>query len=57
MGVSGQPHAPYAVYPRKGPPVHIVQEAGWSLELVQIQSLEEKSFAGDRAPIAWFSSL
>jgi hypothetical protein len=34
----------------KGPPVPIVQEAGWAPELVWIQSLEEKSFAsaGDR---------
>jgi hypothetical protein len=40
--------------PRKGPPVPIVQEAGWAPEPVWTQRLEEKSFApaGDRAPIA-----
>jgi hypothetical protein len=30
--------------PGKGPPVPIVQEAGWALELVWTHSLEEKSF-------------
>jgi hypothetical protein len=48
MGVSGQRHAPAALLPPvKGPPVPIVQEAGWAPEL------EEKSFApaGDRTPI------
>jgi hypothetical protein len=35
MGVSGQRHAPAALYPReKGPPVPIVQEAGWAPEPV-----------------------
>jgi hypothetical protein len=38
----------------KGPPVPIVQEAGWASEQVWTQELEEKSFvpAGDRIPIA-----
>jgi hypothetical protein len=55
MGVSGQRHAPAALLPPgKGPPVRIVQEAGWAPEPVWIQRLEEKSFApaGDRTPIA-----
>jgi hypothetical protein len=55
MGVSGQRHAPAALLPpRKGPPVPIVQEAGWAPEPVWTQRLEEKSFApaGDRTPIA-----
>jgi hypothetical protein len=30
--------------PRKGPPVPIVQEAGWAPEPVWTQRLEEKSF-------------
>jgi hypothetical protein len=52
MGVSGQRHAPAALLPqRKGPPVPIVQEAGWAPEPVWTQRLEEKSFApaGDRS--------
>jgi hypothetical protein len=55
MGVSGQHHAPAALYPRgKDPPVPIVQEAGWAPEPVWTQRLEEKSVApaGDRTPIA-----
>jgi len=54
MGVSGQRHAPAALYPQgKGPPVPIVQEAGWATELVCTQRLEEKSFAsaGDQTPV------
>jgi hypothetical protein len=39
MGVSGQRHAP-----GKGPPVPIVQEAGWAPEPVWKQRLEEKLF-------------
>jgi hypothetical protein len=53
MGVSGQHHAQAALYPRgKGPPVPIVQEAGWAPETVWTQRLEEKSSAsvGDRTP-------
>jgi hypothetical protein len=48
-GVSGQLHAP-ALALEKGPPVPIVQEAGWASEPVWTQRLEEKSFAsaGDR---------
>jgi hypothetical protein len=35
MGVSGQRHAPAALYPRgKDPAVPIVQEAGWAPEPV-----------------------
>jgi hypothetical protein len=46
MGVSGQRHAPAALYPPgKEPPVPIVQEAGWAPEPVWIQRLEEKFFA------------
>jgi hypothetical protein len=46
MGVSGQRHAPAALYPqRKDPPVPIIQETGWAPELVWTQRLEEKSFA------------
>jgi hypothetical protein len=46
MGVSGQRHVPAVLYPReKGPPVPIVQEAGWAPEPVWTQRLEEKSFA------------
>jgi hypothetical protein len=39
--------------PGKGPPVPIVQEAGWASELVRTQRLEEKNFAssGDRSPV------
>jgi hypothetical protein len=53
MGVSGQHHAP-----GKGPPVPIVQEAGWAPEPVWTQRLQEKSSApaGDRTPIARSSS-
>jgi hypothetical protein len=47
-----------ALLPGKGPPVHIVQEAGWAQEPVWTQRIEEKSFttAGDRTPIARSSS-
>jgi hypothetical protein len=34
-----------ALPPGKGPPVHIVQEAGWTPEPVWTKRLEEKSFA------------
>jgi hypothetical protein len=44
MGVSGQHHAPAVLYPPgKGPPVPIVQEAGWAPEPVWTQRLQEKS--------------
>jgi len=59
MGVSGQLHASAALLPPgKGPPVPIVQEAGWAREPVWTQRLEEKSSApaGDRTPIARSSS-
>jgi hypothetical protein len=44
-----------ALTPGKGPPVPIVQEAGWAPEPVWTQRLEEKSFAlsGDRTPCHW----
>jgi hypothetical protein len=47
-----------ALAPGKGPPVHILQEAGWAPEPVRAQRLEEKSFAfaGDRISIARSSS-
>jgi hypothetical protein len=60
MGVSGQHHAPAALLPPgKGPPVPIVQEAGWAPEPVWTQTLEEKSFAlaGNRTPIARSQTL
>jgi hypothetical protein len=59
MGVSGQRHAPAALYPQgKGPPVPIVQEAEWASEPVWTKRLEEKflSPAGDRTSIARSSS-
>jgi hypothetical protein len=42
-----------ALSPGKGPPVPIVQEAGWAPEPVWTQRIEEKSFApaGDRTPV------
>jgi hypothetical protein len=48
MGVSGQRHAPAALYPRGKHPVPIVQEAGWAPVAVWTQRLEEKSFASAR---------
>jgi hypothetical protein len=47
-----------ALPPGKGPPVPIVQEAGWAPEPVWTQRLEEKSSApaGDGTPIARSSS-
>jgi hypothetical protein len=47
-----------ALPPKKGPPVPIVQEAGWAPEPVWTQRLEEKSSApaGNRTPIARSSS-
>jgi hypothetical protein len=50
MGVSGHRHAPAALLPPgKGPPVPIVQEAGWAPEPVWTQRSEEKFFAPRRA--------
>jgi hypothetical protein len=52
--VSGQHHAPAALYPRgKDPKVPIGQEAGWAPEPVWTQRLEEISsaFVGDRTPL------
>jgi hypothetical protein len=53
MGVSGQRHAPAALYPGEMTPVPIGQEAGWATEPVWTQRLEEKSFVstGDRTPV------
>jgi hypothetical protein len=46
MGVSSQHHDSAALLPPgKGPPVPIVQEAGWAPEPVWTQRIEEKSFA------------
>jgi hypothetical protein len=47
-------HPGRVLRPGKGPPVPIVQEAGWAPELVWTQRIEEKSSAsaGDRTPIA-----
>jgi hypothetical protein len=53
-GVSGQPHAPAALYPQEPPPPQPVE---WMAELasepVWTQRLEEKLFAsaGDRIPV------
>jgi hypothetical protein len=53
MGVSGQRHAPAALYPRDRSLVPIGQDTGWDSEPVWTQRLEEKSFASaeDRNPI------
>jgi hypothetical protein len=58
MGVSGQCHAPAALYPRGKDLVPIVQEAGWAPEQVSTQRLQEKLFApaGDQTSIARLSS-
>jgi hypothetical protein len=42
-----------AILPGKGPPVPIVQEAGWAPEPVWTQRIEEISFApaGDHGPV------
>jgi hypothetical protein len=42
-----------ALPPGKGPPVPIIQEAGWSPEPVWTRWLEEKFsvFVGDRTPV------
>jgi hypothetical protein len=46
MGVSGQRHAPAVLLPPgKGPPLPIVQEAGWAPDPVWTQRIEKKSFA------------
>jgi hypothetical protein len=45
MGVNSQRHAPgRALATGKGPPVPIVQEAGWAPEPVWTQRVQEKSF-------------
>jgi hypothetical protein len=51
MGVSGQRHAPAALYPRGKVPTG--QEAGWAPKPVWAEGLEEKFSApvGDRTPI------
>jgi hypothetical protein len=52
MGVSGQRHAPAALYPRGKDPRYPL-EAGRAPDLVWTQGLEEKSSApaGDRTPV------
>jgi hypothetical protein len=54
MWVSGQRHAPAALYPRGKDPIG--QEAGWAPEPVWTQRLEEKPSAsvGDRTPVVQF---
>jgi hypothetical protein len=46
MGVSGQHHAPAALYPQGKDPLWVPtgQEAGWNPEPVWTQRLEEESF-------------
>jgi hypothetical protein len=48
MGVSGQRHALPRFAPGKGPPVPIVLEAGWALEPVWTQRIEEKILCPSR---------
>jgi hypothetical protein len=58
MAMSGKCHVKAALCPGKGPPVPIVQEAGWVSKPVATWKLEEKSFApaGNRTPVARTSS-
>jgi hypothetical protein len=51
-------HAGRALSTGKGPPVPIIQEAGWVPEPIWTQRLEGKPLAsaGDRTSIAWSSS-
>jgi hypothetical protein len=53
MGVSGQRHAPTALYPGERTPGTHYTGAGWAPEPVWTQRLEEKSSAsvGDRTPV------
>jgi hypothetical protein len=53
MGVSGQLHAPAALYPQERTPGTHRQEAGWAPELIWTQRLEEKSSVSvrDRTPV------
>jgi hypothetical protein len=53
MGVSGQSHAPSALYPGERAPGTRWMEASLTSELVWAQRLEEKScvFSGDRNPV------
>jgi hypothetical protein len=46
MGLSGQRHAPEVFTLSKGPPVPIVQEAGWTPESVWTQRIEKKNLPG-----------
>jgi hypothetical protein len=43
MRLSGQRHAPAALYPQDKNPIPIVQEAGWAPEPVWTQRLEHKN--------------
>jgi hypothetical protein len=55
MGVSGQLLAPAALlHPGKGPPVPIVQKAGWAPEPVWTQRLEEKSLSRRAYSSPWW---
>jgi hypothetical protein len=59
MGVSGQRHAQAALLPPgKGPPVPIVQEAGWAPEPVWTQRIDTSALAknlprGPQVAILW----
>jgi len=58
MGVSGQRHAPATLLPPgKGPPVPIVQEAGWAPEPVWTQRLEKKSSMSEKQVMKTWSGL
>jgi hypothetical protein len=51
MGVSGQHHAPAALYRRgKDPPIPIVQEAGWA-SLAAETRRKILCLVGDRTPV------
>jgi hypothetical protein len=63
-GVSSQLHPPTPFFPGKGPPVPIVQEAGWATEPVWTQRFEEnfmglynlEYFFGLHVGIAYFQN-
>jgi hypothetical protein len=43
-GVIGQLYVPAALFPREGPSIRIVQEAGWAPDPVWTQRLEKNLF-------------